>query len=282
MNAVAVAAALETQDELASENWEVFLSFARVLLEGKVRFPEARDMLQDAFVTVAKDIERPGRKKTAAWLMHLTDISRIEMAKSEKRLQNGRAPRAVTPPVEALVLHGWHSDPLFLTEEGKPRDLPMHGRGRSFDSLVKRHGSGHSYGPIADELIGAGSAELLRNGDLRAVQRGFVPKIPTQELRANGIMSTRRLTNTVAWNLRAAQGDEKSRYQQEIWTRACPKHLVDRFLDKATELLREQFEECNELLEEHEQWPPIQESVTLGAGYYLFVEDQKAETGAVQ
>lgn len=92
------------------------------------------------------------------------EISRILKSSSQKR----REPRDYREQATNRILSAWHQDPKFISENGRPCELKIYGRGTSFDSLVKTYGRSIPTRALLDELLSIGAVELLASGRVRA------------------------------------------------------------------------------------------------------------------
>jgi hypothetical protein len=72
----------------------------------------------------------------------------------------------------------WNESPKFTNQSGRSADLGIYGSGRTFESLVKKYGSGLPVRAILDELIRIGSVEIVSGQKVRlkssiSMDRGF-------------------------------------------------------------------------------------------------------------
>ena len=59
------------------------------------------------------------------------------------------------------VVGAWRREADFLSDNGCPADLPLFGRGKTFERLAKRYGKGIPVRAILDELLDRGAIALL-------------------------------------------------------------------------------------------------------------------------
>jgi Family of unknown function (DUF6502) len=79
------------------------------------------------------------------------------------------------------VLSAWYDEPRYLNKDGDPDALPIFGKRRSFESLVRRSSGGIPVRAMLDELIRVDAVQLLPNQRLRPksrvpIQRGLTPE----------------------------------------------------------------------------------------------------------
>ena len=162
---------------------------ARILIRAGISFRQFSEMAKAAFVdqTLA---ERDSHRKT-------TNISRIAVRTGLSRKEIARILRRSTDKgivleqaqaatfhfhQAARVLQLWHSDPRFVEEDGRPRDLPVEGTTDSFASLVRSAGGDVPPGAVRAELMAAGALSEIGDGHLRVLKRDYVPEDIGEEL----------------------------------------------------------------------------------------------------
>jgi hypothetical protein len=91
------------------------------------------------------------------------EISRI--LKSSRSAMS-KVSDAQLQPVNRVLL-AWRRDPRFLNPNGRPSDLAIYGRGKSFDSLVRAYGHGIPTRAMADELTRTGAIEVAASMKIR-------------------------------------------------------------------------------------------------------------------
>jgi Family of unknown function (DUF6502) len=107
-----------------------------------------------------------------------TGIPRAEIARIIKsRSESNRLDRRQQSTNR--ILAAWHKESRFTNTNGQPAELRLYGRGSTFESLVKTHGRGIPTRALLDELVRAGSVEVL----------------PSQKIRAKSSLTTHRGLN---------------------------------------------------------------------------------------
>jgi hypothetical protein len=74
--------------------------------------------------------------------------------------------------ITSRILSGWHSDSLFLTAGGCPRNLKIFGDGATFECLVRKYGQGIPIRAVIDELERVGAIQLMSSSQT------ILPKMP--------------------------------------------------------------------------------------------------------
>ena len=147
-----------------------------ILLRGGVTYREFAALAKEVFVAVATDeFGIRGRPTNVSRVSILTGISRKEVKRQRERL-------AADPPVDASrstdatrVLSGWHQDPDYVDEQGRPRSLPPAGERPSFSTLFEEYGGDTPVQTLLRELKTAGSIEEDADGRLVARRRYHMP-----------------------------------------------------------------------------------------------------------
>ncbi len=99
-------------------------------------------------------------------------MSRQRISALVNQLKRGQAPKPLKGHGALRVLRGWHTDPRFLSERGRPADLSLHGGGLTFGALVKRHGGDVTPIAVLRELERL-AAVVMHNGRVRLRPAGL-------------------------------------------------------------------------------------------------------------
>jgi hypothetical protein len=178
-----------------------------LLLRGGMSWKEAAELLKITFVEVAtEEYGLHGRPTNISRVAILTGLSRREAGRLRKLLAEETEPEFEGMNRATRVLTGWHLDPDFLDDAGRPRDLPLDGSAPSFAELAQRYGGDIAAVTLARELARHGAVAELDNGRLQVRKRYFMPSPldPMAMLRAGAVL--RDLGNTVAYNLDREDG----------------------------------------------------------------------------
>jgi hypothetical protein len=146
-----------------------------MLLEMGITSPEAESLLRSVFVHRARswllrldpNAPQPSDARVALvtgvhrnFVRHiLAEPPRIASSRQQKGSRAGR------------LLNAWYSDPSYLDESGKPRDLPEKGGAPSFQSLAGSYLPGTAPGVLLAELKRSGLVQRLPDERLRARRR---------------------------------------------------------------------------------------------------------------
>lgn len=186
-------------------------------------------------------------------------------------VSNARAaPREISEATHVLTV--WFSDPAYLDGTGMPRPLPLHGSGRSFETLV----SGIDRRLDAQEVL----TYLLKGRALCRLGSQYVPRRRVLSLRGvRGPNEFRNLRSLLAM-LRTLEHNSRPRRHTPSWfefsaenpripKRACAK--FDEFV--GVRAMRFVLDVDSELRRLELAYKPGEPTVRLGTGVYRFEED---------
>jgi len=97
----------------------------------------------------------------------VTGLTRAEVTKLFRQPIQGAETRNYERHRAQRVIRGWRSDPQFLRENGRPRDLPMHNRTGSFAALVKRYSGDIPPRAMFDQLTASRAITIRVDGTIR-------------------------------------------------------------------------------------------------------------------
>jgi hypothetical protein len=172
---------------------------------------------------------------------------------------------------ENALIDMWSSDPFFQdTETGMAANLPISGRGRTFQGLVlKAIGRNITVKTVMDRLLAWGAIQVNR-GDIDTVKLISQTYLPLTDDRAKhteiGLLEASRVLSAVVHNMNT---DLETRVpQQGRWTyRLAPERYKD-FRKRVKQLLGKQIKEGESLLEEFEETAKKPGQITVGIGWY--------------
>jgi len=248
----------------------------RLLLRGGVAWKDAAEALKTSFVEVAtEDYGLHGRPTNISRVAILTGLSRREVGRLRKELESESTPEFGSMNSATRLLTGWHLDPDFLDESGKPLELAMDGEGPSFTALARRYGGDIAPVTLVRELTRCDAVVHLPGGRLRVLKRYFMPSPvdPTAVLRTGSVMQD--LGNTVAHNL-GRDENEPTRFEGRATNeRMLGAHskAFRAFLEREGQVF---LERVDEWLAVHEASPSEQKKYRarrFGVGIYQIQDD---------
>jgi hypothetical protein len=149
----------------------------RILLRNGVPFGAFSDLAKRVYVDVAtEEFDIPGRKQSKSRVAILTGLSRKEVLRVKRLPPPDDQGAAERYNRAARVLGGWIRDRRYADRYGDPAVLPLEGEGATFAELVKRYSGDAPARAILDELTRVGAVERLETGQVRPVERAYVPK----------------------------------------------------------------------------------------------------------
>ena len=202
-----------THSRLVRACYSFMLPIARLLLRSGVGFKEFAEVSRIAFVQVATtDYGLRGRPTNLSRVAAMTGIPR----KQVRRLRNVHSEYDIQVELGLLsdILERWHVQKEFLDHNGRPKRLPMHSRGVSFEKLVKACAGDLPAGAVKVELVRLGSAEEDAKGRIHALRRGMIPEGKQDKLITAVAFGLRALASTIASNTAGAEMGAASRFER--------------------------------------------------------------------
>ena len=157
---------------------------AGFVLDSGLSANEMHSLFREAAVrsAVAKQLELSDRINisgiAATTGIPRSEISRILKSSAKAAEINNDSQQQSTN----RILAAWYTDPKFTGPNGQPAELKIYGRGVSFDTLAKKYGLGIPTRAVLDELIRAGTIEMLPGQRIRArasmvIDRGMSARV---------------------------------------------------------------------------------------------------------
>ena len=115
---------------------------------------------------VAKESGRSSKSRVAI----MTGLARSEVGRISRTSDPHTKSRSGQHPARR-VLAAWFENSQFLSAGGEPAVLPIFGKKRTFESLVRNHGGGIPVRAMLDELTQIDAVHLLPNQRVRARSR---------------------------------------------------------------------------------------------------------------
>ncbi len=218
----------------------------RVLLRNGVSYGTFADIAKRQFVDVAREeFSIEGRKQSLSRVSVITGLTRKEVARVSALRQRDDEPSRDRYNRASRVIAGWRRDRDFLDREGRPMVLPVSGKAKSFQELVRRYSGDVPYRAVIDEMQTDGSVERLDENRVRLRERAYLPKADeTMKLHILGV-DTAYLIDTIDHNVSRAH--EPPRFQRKV--------LYDNLPDEALrEFRRLSAEAAQGLLEKLDRW----------------------------
>jgi hypothetical protein len=249
----------------------------RLLLKSGITWKEFSDVSKAVFVQVAtNEFGIRGRPTNVSRVAILTGINRHEISRQRELLaQGGEAGGPVYASSATRVLSGWHQDPDYVDEAGRPLEIGRNGPVPSFDDLCSRYAGDIPATALLKELQSAGA--VSRQGPrLRALMRHYVPVQFDAEKMAIGASLVHDHAATVVHDLTRRDGEPA-----RLARRAHNAHIDPRALPAFNEFMEREgqafLERVDDWLTRHEAPDDAQERalVRIGAGVYQIQDEIK-------
>ncbi len=248
----------------------------RILLRNAVPFKTFTDLAKRVYIDVAMEEFALARKKqTTSRVSILTGLSRKEVQRVLQlpELTDTQATARYSRAVR--VLTAWIRDPEFRDGQGKPLPLVWQATRRSFSTLVKRYSGDIPVRAMLDELLRVGAVQRLKDGRIRLLARGYVPRhSETDKLEILGT-DVADLVFTIDHNIQ--HGATDLRFQRKVMYDNLPTEAVDKFRPLAGEHAQRMLESMDRWLARHDRdVNPSQQGtgrVRAGIGIYYFEEE---------
>jgi len=258
---------------------QVFRKVVRLVI-GTVSLPALYDILKTIYVEEAqKKLERDGGKPTKSAIALMTGLDTRVVSSMMDESASGVAETQSVNPENALI-DMWSSDPFFLDPEtGEPADLPIAGRGKTFQGLVlKAIGRNITVKTVMDRLLAWGSIKV-NHGDIDTVELVSRTYLPLSDDRIKhteiGLLEASRILGAVVHNMNSQP--ETRVPQQGRWTYRLDPVRYKEFRIKARNLLDKQIKEGESLLEEFEEPTKVPGQITVGIGWYQWGDHEPVE-----
>ena len=243
----------------------------RLLLKASINWKEFSEMSKAVFVEVASaEFGIRGRPTNATRVAMLTGINRHEVRRQRQSLK-AEGPLVPTYLNAAQrVLSGWHQDPDYLLEDGRPRQIPEQGGAPSFHDLCRRYGGDMPATALLRELRRVEAVIEGPKGLLTASMRTYIQARvdPEKLLRAGSVIED--LGDTVVHDL-VAPPAARLRFERRAENSGIDPRDVPAFQEFLETAGMAFLEQVDDWLTRHEQLAMQRAStarVRLGAGVY--------------
>ncbi len=260
-------------------------------LVGRLSLVKLQEMIRFIYVEEAEGKlrkQKPDRDIPLTRLALLTGLDTRTLAKVRnsdryrKPLhKENRFIKAMTP--ESCVLDIWTSNSRFVDpDSGKPKVIPLHGAGVSFEQLLKEAvaSRGVTSQSILASLVADQAVEL--DGESQTVK--LLEKIQAPYKSGNewgtlevGLLHACSLIDTVFHNFRAVRDGSATFYQRGCWTHRLKSDNGRKFQRMMREFLERSDDEARELMTPYEEKVSFDDQLTAGVSMFYFEEGMKSE-----
>lgn len=263
------------QHALFSAVQKLMRPLVRILIRNGVAYGALAELIRKVYVDVAYDEFSPEEKKqTISRVSALTGLTRkevkrlVETEQTDSTSSQERYNRAVR------VIGGWLKDKRFQDGNGKPAELPVEGKRKSFTLLVKDYSGDIPTRAMLSMLEEAGSAKIVK-GRVRLVRHAYVPGGDAVEMIRILGTDVAELISTIDHNLTADQ--DNLLFQRKVsYDNINPDSLIKlkKMSFKKAQTLLEQLDRQyagNELDEDGDR------GKTISMGIYFYEKDLSEE-----
>jgi Family of unknown function (DUF6502) len=150
---------------------QIIDSLLELMFDAGVTVREFNYLLRERAVhTAAKRVSKQSGRPSKSRIAIMTGLARSEVGRISRTLEPYTRSKSDRHPARR-VLAAWFDNPRFLTVDGEPAVLPIFGKRRSFEGLVKIHGGGIPVRAMLDELTQINAVERLPEQRLKARSR---------------------------------------------------------------------------------------------------------------
>lgn len=265
-----------TQQRILDALYSLMRQVARILLRSGIGYREFAEIAKTAFVDVSTtDYGLRGRPTNISRIAVMTGLTRKEIRRIRSKIEGSEASRVYRTVPASDVLHFWHTDPVFLDEDGQPAALDFDDRENSFAALVKKYGGDIPPGAMRTELKRVGAVSEDDNGRLTALKRSF--SLPTSsEKIAEGLVGLSALGQTVAHNAESLDRGVGTYVQRTVETKRISAEDAKRLRRIVTSRLIEFSESVDDLFGAYEALHESEadsSAEVIGVGLYYFQGD---------
>jgi len=247
----------------------------RLLLRNSIPYRTFSDIAKRVYVDVAmEEFGIPGRKQSKSRVSIITGLSRKEVLRVRRLPATDDLGAVERYNRAARVIGGWVRDPRFHREAGRPMELPFEGDAACFGELVKTYSGDATARAVLDELLRLGTVERTQEGNIRLLERSYIPKYG--EIDKIGILGvdTADLISTIDHNIQR-MGDLF--YQRKVCYDNLPSEALPVFRKLAAARAQELLENLDGELsrQDRDSHPGIAGTgrMRAGVGIYYFQGD---------
>ena len=168
----------QATDELIEAVHAILRPLVRQLIAHGLTFPAFARIGKEVYIEVGTEhFALSFKKQTDSRVALVTGITRKEIG----QIRRGQSPRDATSHMDyglaTRVISRWVTEQAYRGADGEPRSLPYEAPAGtpSFVGLVDEVGGDIPPRAVVDELIRVGTAELTSVGDVRLLQRAYIP-----------------------------------------------------------------------------------------------------------
>ena len=250
----------------------------RILIRNGVAHGAFAELTKKVFVDVAFDEFSPdGKKQTVSRVAVLTGLTRKDVKRLHELQQTDDSSSQARFNRAVRVISGWRNDKRYLDGEGKPVDLPMSGKRRSFDELVRQYSGDIPTKAMLSMLVEAGSVKEV-GGNVRLVRHAYVSgSDPTEKLDILG-SDVFELISTIDHNMTADPG--ALLFQRKVSYDNIDPGSLARLKKMSAKKAQTLLEQLDKQYAESELDNSSDQGKTISLGIYYYEQDSSEESSS--
>lgn len=219
----------------------------RILLRNGISFGTFSDIAKWIYVdTAANEFGLKSRKQSISRVSVLTGLSRKEVKRVKELPRPSDKDFAEQYNRAVRVISAWRRETDFSDSHGSPLPLPLTGKGRTFEELVRRYSGDLPFRAVMDELLNAGIIERADDDRIHLLGRSYVP---TTDVGTRFHILGTDVGNLIATIDHNLQADATRRlFQRKVSYDNLPREILPDFHDMAAESAQKLLEDLDEWL----------------------------------
>lgn len=219
----------------------------KVLIRHSFSHADLTELVRKSYVEVAyDDFKKPGSKMTYSRAALLSGLSRKEVVRLKKLLDNDERAENGIERRAMRVVNGWLSDMQFMDINKKPRSLRLVGEKGSFTALVAQFAKGSSPKEVLAHLNKTGLTSQSGPHCVDLVSSGYIPQYDEMEKIRVLSVCVSDLFGTAVHNTTSSNSD--IRFQRQLVYSGIEESLARQFHDISSEKAMALFQTLNEFL----------------------------------
>jgi hypothetical protein len=208
----------------------------------------------------------------------LGDAMRIAMKRAAKDRQESRAAHAVHVSL-SRILYAWHNEKAYLSNDARPRPIPLRGTGATLERLTREFGAPLEVGDVRTLLAKHGLVRTQRRGQI--VPTGSVVRFRARGAELTGYLgrSILNLMSTMQSNLYSREGNT-TLLERAALVKELPSKDAKAFRRYSAEQGESFTENINGWLESRNgkcKKGRAKDTVTAGVHVFAFIEKNENE-----
>lgn len=260
---------------LSGSVMQLMRPLVRILLRNGIAYGTLAELIRKVYVDVAfQDFAPEGKKQTVSRVSVLTGLTRKEVKRllELQTLQDSASQERYNRGVR--VISGWVNDSRFQDVNGKPMELPVEGKRKSFALLVKEYSGDIPPRAMQALLEEAGSIRRV-DGKVRLVRHAFVPDSdPVNKIQILGT-DVCELITTINHNL--TSDPDELLFQRKVAYDNIDPQAVQKLRNLSSRKAQALLEQLDKQYSSHELDEDKGRGKYISLGIYYFEQDSSGD-----